>query len=171
MASVGRQNFDVEVLTLPAILSRPEQGKRNRAGLRIRHDNIGEGPRKSNVSALLSVDVCPAIQGRQYPEPVLRHHPQRAAGFHCLERPAQLEDLRISPMAVLAGIALFDNGNALKDAPVDRRTQQLQVFGMRPNQRHRRARSAGQTPSRPATARPISARESCRPRKQTAPGP
>src|SRR5271170_7110641 len=109
MASAARDNRNVEVAALPAVLSRPEQGKRYGAIMRVRHAHIRERPGKTDVGCILAADGLPSVDAPKYTEATLGDHPQRRPSPDLLQRAAQLVDLRIAAMPVFPGITIFDH--------------------------------------------------------------
>src|SRR6185503_19047966 len=78
----------------------------------------------------------PSIVGPYHAEMLLRDDQQRAARFYRLDRTAQLENFNFGTRMIPRIPPLYW-WDAVEYLPVETRSQQLQVFGVGPDERHR----------------------------------
>ena len=144
-------NLDFHIVTKPAVLFRPVQSPFHSRRFRLRAAMSALKPALPRLRLGVCLRRLPAVVVQTTSNRFSSRMRSVLPGGNLLDGPADGVNLQVaaqSASALRLAVALVDRVDAVEDLAVHSRAQQLQVLGVRPHQRHRRAGRLAQLQAR-----------------------
>src|SRR5262249_53261314 len=140
---IGRESWsgfdrDFHIVSKPGVALGPVEGPFEN-GRVAAGSEVGVITGAAHWPAGRDVPGLPAIAGPDEIEACLLKDTHRFSGFDALNGPMAAVKFEVATGAATAlgvGVAAVDGIDAIEDLAVNRRAEELEVFGMRPDERH-----------------------------------